>query len=136
MNRTKLNLMIMSEGLTMFFACLIAAAIIILLTWLLFKYNPIYINYEINFMDEGEVRWDKGSPKYGRDHRIDVITKINKKKVLFFFKRYEIEFDRYIENEKGEYKYSESLVWKGKTFIQFTMPEPVKKEERICDSKK
>lgn len=126
----------MSEGLTMFFGCLIAAIIIIVFTWMLFKYNPIYINYEIGFMGKGQVKWDKGSPEEGLGHRINVITNIRKKKVFFIFKKYEIDFDRYIKNDKGEYEYSESLTWDGGTFIRFTMPEPVNKDERICDLKK
>lgn len=113
----------MPEGLQMWIGCIIAAIIIIVFTWILFKYNPIYINYEIGFMDIGEYRWDKGSPKSGPGHRIDIITDIRKKTTLFLFTKYEISFDRYIKNAKGEFVYSESLVWSGGHFIRFTMPE-------------
>lgn len=112
----------MNEGLTMFFACLIAALIIILFTCILFQYNPIWVIYQLKGLEVGEVRWEKGSIKKGPLHRVAIVKEINKKKR-------KIVYDRYTIQPSGKYKLEASNITNSYgNFFRLTLPEPVYKE--------
>lgn len=112
----------MSEGLTMFFACIIAALIVILFTWLLFQYNPFWIKYQLESLEVGEVRWEKGSLKKGPWHRVAIVKEINKEKR-------KIVYDRYTVQRNGKYKLEASNITNSYgNFYRLTLPEPVYKE--------
>ena len=122
----------MPEGLKIFIACLIAAIIVIVITWILFKYNPIWRNYMLSYLEVGEIRWcTPGSIKRGPNHRFVVVTAIDKKKK-------KISYDEYIIDEFNKPKLNEAnKVWSVADFFRFTQGEPFYKEyiDKIYESK-
>ena len=122
----------MPEGLKIFIACLIAAIIVIVITWILFKYNPIWRNYMLSYLEVGEVRWcTPGSIKRGPNHRFVVVTAIDKKKK-------KITYDEYIIDEFNKPKLNRgNEVWSVADFFHFTQGEPFYKEyiDKIYESK-
>ena len=67
------KVIVMNEGLIMFFACIIAAIIVIFFTCLLFQYSPFWVKYQLGLLEVGEVRWEKGSIKKGPWHRVAIV---------------------------------------------------------------
>ena len=112
----------MNEGLIMFFACIIAAIIVIFFTCLLFQYSPFWVKYQLGLLEVGEVRWEKGSIKKGPWHRVAIVKEIDKKKR-------KITYDRYTIQASGKYKLEASDITNSYgNFFRLTLPEPVYKE--------
>lgn len=112
----------MAEGLVMFFACIIAALIVILFTCLLFKYNPFWVRYQLEMLEVGDVRWSLLSPKRGNGHIIYVVKEITDKRIIS---------DTYVLKD-GKYVLDiENRDLSIASFYRLTDPEPVSKEERL-----
>lgn len=93
------------------------------------QYNPIWIYKQKREIAAGDVRWGQFSPKYGDGHKIYVIKEFDVKKDG---KKHRVIFDSYIKTG-GEYVMDiADMNYSMKDFLQFSDPEPVAKDERIC----
>ncbi len=103
------------------------------LCWLMPHINPIWIYKQKKMLAPGDVRWGQFSPKYGDGHKIYVIKEFDVKKDG---RKHRVIFDAYILTG-GKYVMDiADLNYSMQDFLQFSDPEPVCKDERICDLKK
>ena len=96
--------------------------------WLMPQYNPIWINKQKRDLAAGDVRWGQFSPKYGDGHKIFVIKEFDVEKDG---RKHRVIFDAYILTG-GEYSMDVAdLNYSLRSFLMFSDPEPVHKDERL-----
>lgn len=103
------------------------------LGWLMPQYNPIWIYKQKRDLAPGDVRWGQFSPKYGDGHKIFVIRELD---VTTDKGKHRVVFDAYILTG-GKYVMDiAGMDYPLRSFLEFSDPEPVSKDERICAATK
>lgn len=118
----------MSNGLIWFLVLAPVVAFLgyAIVGWLNYRENPLYVKAQLRMLKVGHVRANKLTPE-GEGHTIFVVKEIKGRKITS---------DTYVLRN-GKYVLDlENYELKAKAFFDFTDPEPVYKDERICSEKK